>query len=148
LGRTESRKKSKRAKTKNVNDCHCRFWTLPRTRQLKTRNYKSSIKAHLPRFRRPFELVSPIKWKAKLDFTPGLALTFPGSRGRLICTTAETPRGLENSYVSAFRYGDANSSCRCICAHQGVIDSSEPVAETCSREILQSDSIVDRFAPR
>ena len=134
---SESEEEEQKGKDETVNDATA-LWTLPRT-EIKDQEYKEFYK-HISH-----DFEDPLSWshnkvEGKLDYT---SLLYLPARAPFDLYNRETPRGLKLYVQRVFIMDDAEQFLPLYLRFtKGVIDSSD-LSLNVSREILQSDSIVD-----
>ncbi|AKO52257.1 heat shock protein 90 [Marinobacter psychrophilus] len=134
---SESEEEEQKGKDETVNDATA-LWTLPRT-EIKDEEYKEFYK-HISH-----DFEDPLSWshnkvEGKLDYT---SLLYLPARAPFDLYNRETPRGLKLYVQRVFVMDDAEQFLPLYLRFtKGVIDSSD-LSLNVSREILQSDSIVD-----
>jgi molecular chaperone HtpG len=134
---SESEEEEQKGKDETVNDATA-LWTLPRT-EIKDEEYKEFYK-HISH-----DFEDPLSWshnkvEGKLDYT---SLLYVPARAPFDLYNRETPRGLKLYVQRVFIMDDAEQFLPLYLRFtKGVIDSSD-LSLNVSREILQSDSIVD-----
>jgi molecular chaperone HtpG len=134
---SESEEEEQKGTDETVNDATA-LWTLPRT-EIKDEEYKEFYK-HISH-----DFEDPLSWshnkvEGKLDYT---SLLYLPARAPFDLYNRETPRGLKLYVQRVFIMDDAEQFLPLYLRFtKGVIDSSD-LSLNVSREILQSDSIVD-----
>jgi molecular chaperone HtpG len=134
---SESEEEERKGTDETVNDATA-LWTLPRT-EIKDEEYKEFYK-HISH-----DFEDPLSWshnkvEGKLDYT---SLLYLPARAPFDLYNRETPRGLKLYVQRVFIMDDAEQFLPLYLRFtKGVIDSSD-LSLNVSREILQSDSIVD-----
>jgi len=135
--KSESEEEGEKGKDETVNDATA-LWTLSRS-EIKDAEYKEFYK-HISH-----DFEDPLSWshnkvEGKLDYT---SLLYLPARAPFDLYNRETPRGLKLYVQRVFIMDDAEQFLPLYLRFtKGVIDSSD-LSLNVSREILQSDSIVD-----